>query len=72
MEIVIKAPKKSNGQKFKEKNGYSKTMKRLLNKHKVDYNEYKILRKARKKRQLAMARDKSSLKRALRNSKTKK
>lgn len=61
MEVVVIKKKKSNGQIFKEKNGYSKTMKRLLNKYKVDYNEYKKLRKARKRRALDMARDKSSL-----------
>lgn len=72
MEEIVRIVKKSKGQIFKEKNGYSKTLKRLLNKHKVDYNEYKILRKERKQKQLAMARDKSSLKRALRNSKTRK
>jgi len=71
-EIIIRAVKKSRGQVFKEKNGYSKTLKRLLNKHKVDYETYKIIRKERKQKKLAMARDKSSLKRALRNTKTRK
>jgi hypothetical protein len=50
---------KSNGQIFKEKNGFSKTMKRNMQKHNLDIiafsdslNEYRAIRKKRKKKEL--------------------
>jgi hypothetical protein len=50
--------KKSNGQLFKEKFGYSKTMKRLMKKHEVSsIAEYKEIRKARKKKENKLAKD---------------
>lgn len=59
---LVKVPKKSNGQKFKEKYGYSKTIKRLLRKHGVSIEEYRRLVKERKKRALALKRDKHAVK----------
>lgn len=52
MDSNEKVPKKSKGQLFKEKVGYSKTMKRLMTKHGVQTpEEYKKIRKERKKAQ---------------------
>lgn len=62
-EIVV--PEKSNGQLFKEKVGYSKTMKRLMTKHGVDTpDEYRAIRKARRKRQQKIKADKHALAKA--------
>jgi hypothetical protein len=64
-EIVMNSPvtpKKSNGQLFKEKFGYSKTMKSLIKKNNVStIEEYKEIRKARKKKENKMARDHRAL-----------
>lgn len=54
--------KKSNGQLFKEKFGYSKTMKRLMRKHKVNtLEEYKKIRRARKKKEDAFQKEHRSI-----------
>lgn len=54
--------KKSNGQIFKEKFGYSKTMKRLMRKHKVNtLEEYKAIRRARKKKEDAFQKEHRSI-----------
>jgi hypothetical protein len=51
--------KPSNGQLFKEKVGYSKTMKRNMAKHGVETPEdYRKIRKARKKRERAVQAEK--------------
>lgn len=57
--VIPKAPQKSKGQLYKETHGISKTMKNLLLKHSVNtVDEYKVVRKARKKRQNELAKAK--------------
>jgi hypothetical protein len=61
----------SKGKLFKEKFGYSKTMKRLLKKHGVSsVEEYKGIRKARKKVEAKGRRDHRDKIRAGKKSKT--
>lgn len=71
VDIILAGPKKSNGQIFKEKNGYTKTLKRLMNKHLTDAEGIKALRKARKKKVREHQKDKHSMKKVVRGSKKK-
>lgn len=63
--------KKSNGQLFKEKFGYSKTMRRLMTKHKVSsVEEYRKIRRARKKKEDAFQKEHRSIVQAKRKTST--
>lgn len=57
VEVVVKAPEVSNGQVFKEKFGYSKSMKRAMRKAGLDINNFSdslaAYRDVRKKRKSA-------------------
>lgn len=67
-------PKKSNGQIFKEKNGYSKSLKRALKRNGFTYDQldsYKAVRKAIKKSVRAIQKKKHETKKALRGSRSK-
>lgn len=64
--------KKSNGQLFKERNGYSKTMKRLMIKHDTDLNGIRAKRKARKKAAKVASQEKHRANRAARIGRPKK
>lgn len=66
-----KAPEKSKGQLFKEKVGYSKTMKRLMTKHGVtSLEEYRAIRKRKKKAQRVVVAGKHSMAKANRGKKS--
>jgi len=73
-ELVTVTKKKSNGQIFKEKNGYSKTRKRLLNKYGpgITIEDLKAATKARKKVVRAIQKDKHSVAKVNRGSKSSK
>lgn len=70
-EEVPVVPKKSKGQIFKEKHGYSKTMKRNMKKAGVtSIEDYRKIRKERKKVQSQIAKRKHSVASAQRDSKS--
>jgi hypothetical protein len=75
MEETVNKPKtKSNGQIFKETHGYSKSTKRAMAKSGIsNFEEYKLVRKARKKSQRDVWRKKhfASLSQRKNNSKPK-
>lgn len=60
---------KSNGQLFKEKFGYSKTISRLMKKHQVTIEEYKEIRKERNKKRKTLQQEHHRKVKALRKSK---
>lgn len=48
-EYDRRGKRKTNGQIFKEKHGYSKTMKRLAKKYEVTVEEYRVSRKKKRR-----------------------